>query len=221
MNPGLGIREGAALQFFGKMSASISHEIKNVLAIINENAGLLEDYNLMAERGSPVSPERLKALADTVTAQIRRADRIVKNMNRFAHSVDEEETPVDLGDLLELVAALSSRFAAMRGVEIDLKPPAESLSVVSSPFFLANLLWLALDFAMDAAGKGKTVGLTAEKTGFGACIRLSRLEALENTPEGEFPGEREDSLLLTLDAVLSLDSGGGTILIDLPMETGA
>ena len=34
-------REG--FQFFGKMSASISHEIKNALAIINENAGLLED----------------------------------------------------------------------------------------------------------------------------------------------------------------------------------
>ena len=28
---------GEGLQFFGKMSASISHEIKNVLAIINEN----------------------------------------------------------------------------------------------------------------------------------------------------------------------------------------
>ena len=39
------------LQFFGRMSASISHEIKNVLAIINENAGLLEDFSLMADRG--------------------------------------------------------------------------------------------------------------------------------------------------------------------------
>ena len=34
------------IQFFGKMAASISHEIKNVLAIINENAGLLEDICL-------------------------------------------------------------------------------------------------------------------------------------------------------------------------------
>jgi hypothetical protein len=34
------------LQFFGKMSASISHEIKNVMAIINENAGLLEDLTV-------------------------------------------------------------------------------------------------------------------------------------------------------------------------------
>jgi len=48
------------LQFFGKMTASISHEIKNVLAIINENAGLLEDLALMADGGAEIEPQRLK-----------------------------------------------------------------------------------------------------------------------------------------------------------------
>jgi len=49
-----------ALKFFGKMTASISHELKNVLAIINENAGLLEDLCAMAEKGRPVDPVRIK-----------------------------------------------------------------------------------------------------------------------------------------------------------------
>ncbi|HDZ90296.1 MAG: HAMP domain-containing histidine kinase [Deltaproteobacteria bacterium] len=220
MNPGLGIREGAALHFFGKMSASISHEIKNVLAIINENAGLLEDYNLMAERGSPVGPGRLKALADTIMAQIRRADAIVKNMNRFAHSVDEEKRAFDVGDILELVVALSSRFASVRGVELKMRPRSERLSVVSYPFFLANLLWLALDFAMGEVGKGKTVELVAEKSGEGVVIRLTRLEALENSPDAGFPGEREDALLQTLGAGLSVDHGEGRVTIELPAEIG-
>jgi hypothetical protein len=43
MSAKLEIVAETGLQFFGKMTASISHEIKNVLAIINENAGLLED----------------------------------------------------------------------------------------------------------------------------------------------------------------------------------
>ena len=54
------------LQFFGRISASISHEIKNVLAIVNENAGLLEDYSIMAEGGMPLDPARLKKMASTV-----------------------------------------------------------------------------------------------------------------------------------------------------------
>ena len=31
------------LRFFGKINSSISHEMRNVLAIINENAGLMKD----------------------------------------------------------------------------------------------------------------------------------------------------------------------------------
>ena len=62
------------LQFFGSISASISHELKNVLAIVNENAGLLEDFTLMADRGKPIDPARLKIMAAAVKRQVGRAD---------------------------------------------------------------------------------------------------------------------------------------------------
>ena len=62
-------------RFFGKMSASISHEIKNALAIINENAGLLEDLTLLAEQGRPTDPERLKKLAGSIITQGRSMTR--------------------------------------------------------------------------------------------------------------------------------------------------
>ena len=60
------------LQFFGKMTASISHEIKNVLAIINENAGLLGDLALLAERGVAIEPQRLNDMSRTVMKQVSR-----------------------------------------------------------------------------------------------------------------------------------------------------
>ena len=213
---GLDVREETALRFFGKMSASITHEIKNVLAIINENAGLLEDYNLMAEKGTPVSPERLKKLAKTVMTQVERADGIVKNMNKFAHSVDEAKRTVDIREVLELVATLSSRLAAMRGVAIDLQPSSSAVSILTAPFFLETLTWLVLDFAVDAAGNGKTVGLIAEKRGEGARVRFTQLDALGETQKNEFPTEREGSLLHFLNAEIALDHGAGQILMDLP-----
>ncbi|MCP3901564.1 MAG: sensor histidine kinase, partial [Desulfobacteraceae bacterium] len=37
--------------FFGKITASITHEIQNVLAIIKENAGLMEDFLLINQSG--------------------------------------------------------------------------------------------------------------------------------------------------------------------------
>ena len=218
MNDSLDIRTETALRFFGKMSASISHEIKNVLAIINENAGLLEDYNLMAEKGTPLNPERIKTLAETVITQIKRADVIVKNMNKFAHSVDEAKKTVDVREVLELVAALSSRFAAMRGVVLDLQPSSGAVSILSSPFFFENLIWLVLDFAMDAVGNGKKVGLIAEKREEGARVRFTQLDALGKAQKDQFPTERERSLLHILNAEIALDHGAGQILIDLPSD---
>ena len=85
----------AGLQFFGQISASISHELKNVLGIINENAGLLEDLTFMADRGVPLDPVRLKAMAESVKKQVGRANAIIGNMNRFAHSADRSYCTVD------------------------------------------------------------------------------------------------------------------------------
>ena len=48
----------SGLRFFGKISASISHEIKNAIAVMNENAGLIKDLIMMAERGRPTIRSR-------------------------------------------------------------------------------------------------------------------------------------------------------------------
>ena len=122
------------LQFFGRISASISHEIKNVLAIVNENAGLLEDLTLLADRGKPLHPARLKIMAAAVKNQVGRADGIIKNMNRLAHSIDQTITTVDLDQTIELVIALTARFAAMRGVKVDLQLPVSRLTISTLPF---------------------------------------------------------------------------------------
>jgi C4-dicarboxylate-specific signal transduction histidine kinase len=203
------------LQFFGKMTASISHEIKNVLAIINENAGLLEDITLMAERGMPIEPERLKTLSQAVMKQISRADTIVKNMNRFAHSADDSVKSVDLNDTLELVVVLSNRFASMRSVTLEPKLQKSPVKIRTSPFLLMNFIWLCLDFAMDATGDDKIVELTTQKTETGAQIRFRRLEGLAKAPLDIFPAEREQSLLDLLNADLTVNTGDGEIVLKL------
>ena len=128
------------LAFFGRISASISHELKNVLAIVNENAGLLEDLTLMADRGQAIDPARLKIMATAVQKQVGRADEILKNMNRFAHSIDETVAEIDLNPTIRLFMALTDRFAAMRGVTVDLQLPDSPLKIRTAPFFLMNIL---------------------------------------------------------------------------------
>ena len=206
----------AAFKFFGKMIASISHEIKNVLAMINENAGLLEDYTLMAEKGKGIDPERLKTLAGKVKSQVQRADGIMKNLNRLAQTVDESSGCVDLNEALDLVTVLSSRFALVQGVTLDRKQPENPVKINTPPFLLQNILWLCLEFAMEVSGEGKKVGLVTEKTETGVRVKFTQLKGLTERPGERFPTERAKALLQVLKACLAFDVEGGEIVLSLP-----
>jgi signal transduction histidine kinase len=208
----------SGLQFFGKMTASISHELKNVLAIINENAGLLEDLALMADKGMLLKSEKVKALAGKIMSQIQRADGIIRNTNTFAHSVDESVTRIDLSELLSLLIALSNRFASMRGVTLELKPPQGPVSIITNKFFLENLLWLCLDFVMDAGGQGKTVVLSTEEAGNGAVITVGMIEAHLGESGIMFPGKREEGLVGALKGKLTVAPETGEIILALPAD---
>jgi C4-dicarboxylate-specific signal transduction histidine kinase len=203
------------LQFFGRISASISHELKNVLAIVNENAGLLEDLTLMADRGQPIDPARLKIMAATVQKQIGRADEILKKMNRFAHSSDEAAADVDLNQTIELVRALTARFAAMRSVTVDLQLPASSLTIPTAPFYLMNLLCLCLDFSMSASGDEKRVELVVAETENSVQIRFQRLAGLTEALLETFPSDREKNLLAVLGADLTAESESEEVVVRL------
>jgi signal transduction histidine kinase len=213
MSAKLEIVTETGLQFFGKMTASISHEIKNVLAIINENAGLLEDLALMADGGAAIETQRLKNMSQTVMKQVSRADAIMKSMNRLAHSVDESTKTIDLNDILELLVALSGRFASTRGVDVQPKLNEGPLKLTTFPFFFMNLLWLCLDFAMDATGEDKIVELFTQKTEAGIQVFFKGLGGLTGVALKPFPAEPEQGLCDLLGAKLEVSPGNREIVV--------
>jgi len=205
----------SGLQFFGQISASISHELKNVLAIVNENAGLLEDFTLMADRGVPLDPARLKTMAEVVKKQISRADAIISNMNRFAHSTDQTIATVDLAQTIETVLDVTARFALMRGIRIDWQLPENPVALQTAPFFLMNLIWRCLEFCMSAAGDEKQVELVAAETAGGVRIRFRRLAGLTAALLDTFPSDREKNLLEMLAAEFKAELESKLIVLEL------
>ena len=204
---------GAGLHFFGQVSASIAHEIKNVLAIINENAGLLEDLSFAAQRGSAIDPQRLDKACRQFSKQIERADGIMKNMSRFAHSVDVFETQIDLYELTSLVAALAGRPAAMRKLVIEVEAPKAPVVFTGNPFLLQNQIWLCLEFAFKESGAGTTLRLIPMKDDSGiVALRIGGFADLgedfaEHLPAGH------GNLLAALGATLSVDINNQELIL--------
>ncbi len=215
MSAGLNLLSESALRFFGKMNASISHEINNVLAIINENAGLLEDVALMEERGVPLESEKIKQISGKILRQVKRANRIIKNMNRLAHSVDASVKMVDIADALEFMIVLSSRLSAIKGVSFKTVSHPDRIEIFTNPFLLQNIIWFCLDYIMNLAERDTTISIAVEEYGGAVHIRFSGISGLVDIKNYAFPAEQETRLLETLNGELQINSNNREIILFL------
>jgi C4-dicarboxylate-specific signal transduction histidine kinase len=205
----------SGLRFFGKISASISHEIKNAIAVMNENAGLIKDLMMMAERGRSVDLGRIQTLAGKISEQIRRTDGILTNMNRFAHSVDHSISSVDVSETLKLTVDLSTRFADMLGIQLNLEQPMKSVKITTSPFLLENMVYLCLDHAMGTVSEEKKLFIKLDEDGRSVNIRFTGIQSSVNSQASLFPSETETALLKALGAEITLDPEKGWMTLSL------
>ncbi|MBN2061661.1 MAG: histidine kinase [Deltaproteobacteria bacterium] len=204
------------LQFFGRISASISHELKNSLSIMNESAGLLEDLAMLAENGKALDASRVRGLGSSVKRQVQRADQIIRNMNRFSHSVDEPLKEIELVDFLEFILAVSRRLMTAKEIAATVQHQAQPVRVITKPFFLHNLIWLVLEFAMEHAGLSRALILTPEEKEPGISIRFMGIENLGPEHGLIFPEEKERLLMSLLEARLKMDPDGKMLALVLP-----
>jgi len=200
--------------FFGRVTASVSHELKNALAIVNENAGLLEDFVLMAEKGMDIDPDRLAEIAGRISGQINRADRIVGNLNSFSHSVDELFCPLDVFQSVGLTVAVVSRIVAMKGMSIILEEPGVDTEINSSPFLLEHLV-SAILFRMSEAVENKAeISLRTEPAEQGVMVNMVCVSGGVRWDEVDLSSDPSIRVLLdSLNAsVVRISEDGGVIL---------
>ena len=149
------------LVFFGAVTASISHELNNAMATIEQTAGLLEDLAIDCASGEPVGQEQVKEIAARIGKQTIRGAAIIRRLNVFAHSTDDAERELELHDVMEAVVALAQRLADRSCVELEVRPRQSELRVRNDPFRIQQALYMAIREAVSAAPKGDTVRLSA------------------------------------------------------------
>ncbi|WP_299977311.1 hypothetical protein [Desulfobacula sp.] len=185
----------SGMRFFGKMSASATHEIKNCLAIINESAGLLEDLSMMAEKKPPLSLARVNDISQRVTRQVNRADIVVRKLNRFSHGVDRKTQIANLEETVSFVLDLASRLIAMQGVVIKVTSPLSRIMVETNIFYLENMIWKAIETACLAAKEKKQMVISFGTDADTPSIWFS-MDAVQNDLMDDLFGSKEDRALM-------------------------
>jgi signal transduction histidine kinase len=213
MSNGTGFDGREDLVFFGKISASISHELNNVMAIISEAAGLLEDLTKIAQKGDPFQLDMLQKCSRDILEEIHRGFDTIQQMNRFSHSVDDYVKQINLTEVITLIIHIAGFLSISAKVRFD--PPLDvDSTIVTCPFRLQNLIYQAFVYAFESVGPtGEIrVGTTNQENG-SMCISFSGLGAKSLRP---FPADETLKVAASIAAEIRLSKNSRKMDIVVP-----
>ncbi|MFH0960688.1 MAG: hypothetical protein V1897_18530 [Pseudomonadota bacterium] len=179
--------------FMGKVTSSMTHEIKNVLAIIRESAGLAQDLLVSAQDTAFPHKERFSKIMDKIDKQVERGAEIVSTLNSFAHLPDHEVRNEDLNSVIDQMLLLSGKLSRTNGVKFLIEENTKSVFMEADPLKSRMTLYRILEFLAPLMGKGSEIRLKSMKNGkgtpmFGLFIKTVEpvqlfLERIQSLPE--------------------------------------
>ena len=196
----------------GRAMAAQSHELKNVLAIIGEAAGLMTDLLDMHTSQGNALPEalanRLAKALGSIESQVARGHRLATDLNALAHLPDsrrEGTRPgVDLGHIAMLAMRLTARAASQAKVEL-VAPKATETKIPADPQHCLTALLALLEWSLHGAPQDSR--LEGRERSGEAVIELHGTPPLQTLPL--------DILTLTTSAGLALREENGSLCVHL------
>jgi C4-dicarboxylate-specific signal transduction histidine kinase len=210
--------------FLATITASATHEVRNVLAIIKESAGLIEDMiHVFAKKGT-LDTEKIFRAVDRIDTQVRRGADLLTNLNRLSHTLDSELATVELNEEVEQVVFLSQRFARKRGHRVVADRTDEEARTVAHPLHLHMALFAAMECCLEELPEGAAVTLSVGMRGGHPAVEFRGVSEDGTVVAGPSEGEAWAGIRKwteSLEAELERSETGFGIRILFPPETGA
>jgi signal transduction histidine kinase len=145
----MGVPEDRDAAFVAKITANATHEIRNVLAIIKESAGLVSDV-IHSQGGRVLSnADKVVRAIDRIDAQVSRGAAFLENLNRFAHCLDRAQDEIDLNQEAQQTAFLCQRLARRGRHEIQVQAGDQAVPAGLNPLWLQIALYAAVECCLD------------------------------------------------------------------------
>lgn len=140
--------------FLASITAGVTHEVRNVLAIIRESAGLVDDLVRACGDGGVLDREKVSRATRRIDVQTKRGSEILTNLNRLSHTLDRDVATLDLNEEVEFVGSLAAWAARRAGREVRAVKGTPGLSLSTNPLGFQMALFAAIECGFDLAPKG-------------------------------------------------------------------
>jgi len=202
--------------FMGRMTASATHELQNILATIRESSGLMDDLLAMSGEGF-AHAERFKKGLGVLAEQVERGMVLTEQLNFCAHAPETSPAGADVNESVRALVGLSRRSAARKKTALVLAPGRTGLRTSLRAVEVMDAVGAALEAALEILPMGTQLMLSVEEQGGLGVVRLDcpGFEALQKSA-----GWAELAPLgKALGIGLSAGPGGMGVVLALPRPT--
>lgn len=145
----------------GRLAAGVAHEINNPLAVIGENAGLIEDiFNLKKEYSGD---QQVKELIAAVLESVERCGGITKQLLEFARHFEPKIQPLHIDKIISGVLSFLGKEASYRNITIHTDIPDDFPVISSDQGSLQQIFLNLVNNAFQAMDKGGRMDILATK----------------------------------------------------------
>jgi len=145
----------------GRLAAGVSHEIRNPLSAIYLHVDLVEEE---LRQPSPASTTTMAEALTEIKTQLARLDDLLQDYLSLARVATSEQTPQDLGALVQGWAQEWLRLSAPHKVMLRVEGLADLGTVAVHPSTLRRALLNLVQNALDAMPEGGTLTLRGAGT---------------------------------------------------------
>ena len=153
------------VEFIGKITAGVTHEVNNVLASIREIAGLMTDILSITDEKSFPRKEKFQTSLEKIQNQVQRGVKLTSQLNKFSHLSDSNKTEIDLNELIEHLIFLTERFARIKNVSLIHQTLNEAVTIISDPLKLQMALFICIAYLLNHMSNGGEIYILLEKKG--------------------------------------------------------
>jgi C4-dicarboxylate-specific signal transduction histidine kinase len=199
--------------FMGRMTASATHELQNILATIRESSGLMDDLLAMSSEGF-AHAERFKRGLGVLGEQVERGMILTEQLNFCAHAPEASPAGADINEAVRALVGLSRRDAARHKTTLVLASGRTGLRTGLRAVQVMDAVGAALEAALDVLPMGTQLMLSVEEQGGLGVVRLDSpgFEALRQAPAWA----QLSALAKALGIGLSAGPGGMGVVLALP-----
>jgi hypothetical protein len=195
---GMSVPQNPEAAFIAEITAGATHEMRNVLAIVKESAGLIDDLVRAFDQRGSLDQEKLQRAVGRIDAQVTRGAELLSHLNRFTHSLDHASDTLDLEQEVRQVAFLCQRRAKRRRQQLQVQPGDQNPVAVTNPFPLQQAMFTAVDCCMQQLPEGSTIAIGTGRTDGRPSVEFTG-DAGNESPPSPTEAEKWDRLAELLD----------------------